>query len=103
MYFSSGARKTHLLELPASSGGISRPCLGPRADGVRIWRLRALHSRVCFDSLAVSGRGCRCAQDASRPGCCRGMQTGTQRHSEQSARRLLANAVMAGVWVVGLF
>lgn len=54
-------------------------------------------------ALAASRRGRRCAQDPSRPGCCRGTGTGTRRPSEQSARGLLANPVTDGVQVVGLF
>lgn len=86
-----------------AQGGISRPCLGPGADGVRIWRLPVLYSRVCFDSLAASGRGRGGVQDPSRPGCRRDTWTGTQRPSHQSARGLRVNTVVDGVQVVGLF
>lgn len=60
-------------------------------------------SRGCFDSLVVSGCGCRCVQDVACPGCRGGTWAGTQHRSEQRARSLLATTVMAGVRVVGLF
>lgn len=44
-------------------GRISRPCLGPGADGERLWGLRALCSRVCCDSFSGT---------APRPQVCAG-------------------------------